>query len=77
MIKLKRLFDSLLLSQATVNSDYIPLITVLKPWGLGTTLLFLFHDLLSKKTEAALSRQDIYKHKDGNTIVILMQLILS
>lgn len=59
MIKLKRLFDSLLLSQATVNSDYIPLITVLKPWGLET-LLFSFHDLLSKKTEAALSRQDIY-----------------
>lgn len=59
MIKLKNLFDSLLLSQTSENSDLLPLLLVWELWGLGRVPLLSLHDLLSQKTEAALNGRDI------------------
>lgn len=59
MIKLKSLFDSLLLSQTSENSDLLPLLLVWEPWGLGRVPLLSLHDLLSQKTEAALNARDV------------------
>lgn len=61
MIKLKSLFDSLLFSQTSENSDLLPLLLVWEPWGLGRVPLLSFHDL-----DRGSSEWKGYKYKDGN-----------
>lgn len=59
MIKLKNVFDGLLFSQISENSDLLPLLLVWESWGLGRVPLLSLHDLLSQKSEAALSGRHI------------------
>lgn len=59
MIKLKRLLDNLLLSQAAVNSNLLTLFLAWEAWGLGRVPWLSLCDLLSKRTEAALNGRGI------------------
>lgn len=59
MVKLKSLFNNLLLSQTIVNSDLLTLLLVWEPWGLRRVQLLSLHDLFSKKTETALNGRGI------------------
>lgn len=59
MMKLKSLFDILPLSQTTVNLDLLTSHNSLGTMGIRKGTVFSLHDLLSKKTEAALNGRDI------------------